>query len=282
MVICVLCTGVLMVIYVLCAGVLMVIYVLCAGVLMVIFVLCAGVLMGIKVIFMCRCVDWTWIWQPCDAVWPEAAGAVQPEYGGLPPHHGPCACPRTSHIPRHDQRQPECHSVCESTPPTRSKIIKRDMCIQYSQRGTFIWTPITAIYLNVFAENEHHDRWFLPKFRVVTGVQLPTAVNTARRGVQTPRIPIAGHGGPWWLIACFIQFTYTFCRQWKTVDRDDPSRATTANPRVRSSRNARVMTTRVNGCSVAVFDRVWIILTTAVRGFMKVPRWPYCSPTSCR
>jgi len=66
------------------------------------------------------------------------------------------------------------------------------------------------------------------------------------------------------------------CRQWKTVDRDDPSRATTANPRVRSSRYARVMITRVNGCSAAVFDRAWIIQTTGVRGFMKVPRWLYC------
>jgi len=43
-----------------------------------------------------------------------------------------------------------------------------------------------------------------------------------------------------------------------------------------SSRYARVMTTRVNGCLAAVFDRAWIILTTGVRGFMKVPRWPYC------
>jgi len=67
------------------------------------------------------------------------------------------------------------------------------------------------------------------------------------------------------------------CRQWKTVDRDDPSQAITANPRVRSSRYARVMTTRVNGFSVAVFDRAWIILTTGVRGFMKVPRWLYCN-----
>jgi len=66
------------------------------------------------------------------------------------------------------------------------------------------------------------------------------------------------------------------CRRWKTVDRDDPSRATTANPRVRSSRYARVMTTRVNGCSTAVFDRALIILTTVVRGFIKVPRWLYC------
>jgi len=63
----------------------------------------------------------------------------------------------------------------------------------------------------------------------------------------------------------------------KTVDRDDSSRATTAYPRVRSSRNARVMTTRVKGCSAAVFDRAWIILTTGARGFMKVPRWLYCS-----
>ena len=31
---------------------------------------------------------------------------------------------------------------------------------------------------------------------MVTGVQLPTAVDTARRGVRTPRIPMAGHGGP--------------------------------------------------------------------------------------
>ena len=151
--------------------------------------------------------------------------------------------------------------------------------IQYSQRGTFIWTPVTAIYLNVFAENDHRDRCFLPIFRVVTGVQLPTAVNTARRGVRTPRIPMAGHGGPWWLIAYFVQLTCTLCRRWKTVDRDDPSRATTANPRVRSSRYARVMTTRVNGCSAAVFDRAWIILTTGVRGFMKVPRWLYCNST---
>jgi len=66
------------------------------------------------------------------------------------------------------------------------------------------------------------------------------------------------------------------CRRWKTVDRDDPSRATTANPRVRSSRYARAMTTRVNGCSAAVFDRAWIILTTGVRRYMKVPRWLYC------
>ena len=144
--------------------------------------------------------------------------------------------------------------------------------IQYSQRGTFIWTPITAIYLNVFAENDHRDRWFLPIFWVVTGVQFSPAANTARRGVRTPRISMAGHGGPWWLIAYFIQFTCILCRRWKSVDRDNPSRVTTANPRVRSSRNARVMTTRVNGCSAAVFDRAWIILTTGVRGFMKVPR----------
>ena len=111
---------------------------------------------------------------------------------------------------------------------------------------------------------------FLPIFRVVTGVQLPTAVNTARRGVRTPRIPMAGHGGPLFLYNLHVQ-----CRRWKTVDRDDPSRATTANPRVRSSRYARAMTTRVNGCSAAVFDRAWIILITGVRGFMKVPRWLY-------
>jgi len=121
---------------------------------------------------------------------------------------------------------------------------------------------------------------FLTIFRVVTSVQLPTAVYTARRGVRTPRVPMAGHGGPWWLIAYFIQFTCTLCRRWKAVDRADPSRATTANPRVRSSRNARVMTTRVNGCSAAAFDRAWIILTTGVRGFMKVPRWLYCIITS--
>ena len=105
------------------------------------------------------------------------------------------------------------------------------------------------------------------------GRSIVHGVNTARRGVRTPRIPMAGHGGPWWLIACFIQFTCTLCRRWKTVNRDDPSRATTANPRVRSSRNARDMT---NGCSAAVFDRAWIILTTVARGFMKVPRWLYC------
>jgi len=81
----------------------------------------------------------------------------------------------------------------------------------------------------VFAEYDHRDRWFLSIFRVVTGVQLPTAVNTARRGERTPRIPMAGHGGPWWLIAYFKQFTCTLYRRWKTVDRDDPSRATTAN-----------------------------------------------------
>jgi len=68
--------------------------------------------------------------------------------------------------------------------------------LQYSQRGTFIWTPVIAIYLNLFAENDHRDRCYLPIFRVVTGVQLPTTVNTARRGVRTPRIPMAGHGGP--------------------------------------------------------------------------------------
>ena len=151
------------------------------------------------------------------------------------------------------------------------------LLIQYSQRGTFIWTPITASNINVFAESDHRDRWFLPICRVVAGVQLPTAVNTARRGVRTPRITMAGHGGPWWLNAYFTQFTSTLCIRWKTVDRGDPSRATTANPRVRSSRNARVMTTRVNGCSTAVFDRAWIILTTGVRGFMKVPRWLYCT-----
>jgi len=67
------------------------------------------------------------------------------------------------------------------------------------------------------------------------------------------------------------------CRRRKTVDREDPSRATTANPRVQSSGYARVMTTRVNGCSAAVFDRAWIIQTTGVRGFMKVPRWLYCT-----
>ena len=42
--------------------------------------------------------------------------------------------------------------------------------VQYSQRGTFIWTPIIAIDLNVFAEKDHRDRWFLPIFQVVTGV----------------------------------------------------------------------------------------------------------------
>jgi len=63
----------------------------------------------------------------------------------------------------------------------------------------------------------------------------------------------------------------------KTVDRHDPSQATTAYPRVRSSQNARVMTNRVNGCLAAVFDRAWIILTTGARGFMKVPRWLYCT-----
>jgi len=32
--------------------------------------------------------------------------------------------------------------------------------VQYSQRATFIWTPDTAINLNVFAENDHRDRCF--------------------------------------------------------------------------------------------------------------------------
>ena len=48
----------------------------------------------------------------------------------------------------------------------------------------------------MFAENDHRDRCFLSIFRVVTGVQLPTTVNTARRGVRTQRIPMAGHGVP--------------------------------------------------------------------------------------
>jgi len=68
--------------------------------------------------------------------------------------------------------------------------------VQYSQRRTFIWTSVTAIYVNVFTENDHRDGCFLPMFRVVTGVQLPTAVNTALCGVRTPRIPMARHGGP--------------------------------------------------------------------------------------
>jgi len=93
--------------------------------------------------------------------------------------------------------------------------------LQYSQRGTFIWTPITAIYLNVFAENDHRDRCFFPIFRVVIGVQNSPAANTAGRGVRTPRISMAGHSGPSWLIAYFIQFTCTLCRRWKSVDRDD-------------------------------------------------------------
>jgi len=100
--------------------------------------------------------------------------------------------------------------------------------IQYSQRGTFIWTPVTAIYLYKFAENDHRDRCFLPIFRVVTGVQLPTAVNTARRGVRTPRIPMAGHGGPWWLIAYFIQFTCTLCRRSLAGDHRGSSRSVIA------------------------------------------------------
>ena len=45
---------------------------------------------------------------------------------------------------------------------------------------------------------------FLPIFRVITGVQLPTAVNTARRCVQTPRIPMVGHGGPRWSMFLFL------------------------------------------------------------------------------
>ena len=32
--------------------------------------------------------------------------------------------------------------------------------LQYSQRGTFIWTPVTAIYLSVFAGNDHRDWCF--------------------------------------------------------------------------------------------------------------------------
>jgi len=64
--------------------------------------------------------------------------------------------------------------------------------------------PVRNLVLNT----RHRDlpqrvRWkwpprsvFLPIFRVVTAVQLPTAVNTVRRGVQTPRIPMAGYGGP--------------------------------------------------------------------------------------
>jgi len=67
--------------------------------------------------------------------------------------------------------------------------------VQYSQRETFIWTLVTAIYLNVFAENDHRDRCFAI-FLVVTGVQLPTTVNTVLRGVQTSLIPMAGHCGP--------------------------------------------------------------------------------------
>jgi len=80
----------------------------------------------------------------------------------------------------------------------------------------------------------------------------------------------------WSLVVNRLFYTCTLCRRRKTVNRDDPSRATTANPRVQSSRNARVITTRVNGCSAAVFDRAWIILTTGVREFMQVPRWLYC------
>jgi len=141
--------------------------------------------------------------------------------------------------------------------------------LQYSQRGTFIWTPITAIYLNVFAEKDHRNRCFLPIFRVVTGVQLPTAVNTARRGVRTPRIPMAGHGGPWWLIAYFKQFTCTLYRRWKTIDRDD-----ILTFGLRETRGSWPPgSTGVQ----SVFDRAWIILTTGGRGFMKVPRWLYCN-----
>ena len=95
-------------------------------------------------------------------------------------------------------------------------------------------------------------------------VQLPTTVNTADPDGRTRRSLISYNLHVKW-------------RRWKTVDRNDPSRATTANPRVRSSRYARVMTTRVNGCSAAVFDRAWIFLTTGVRGFMKVSLWLYCS-----
>jgi len=78
-----------------------------------------------------------------------------------------------------------------------------------------------------------------------------------------------------------LYYLHVQCRRWKTVDCNDPSRATTASPRVRSSRYARVMTTGVNWCSAAVFDRAWIILTTGVRGFMKVPRWLYCKSQFC-
>jgi len=34
------------------------------------------------------------------------------------------------------------------------------MTVQYSQRATFIWPPVIAIYLNVFAENDHRDLCF--------------------------------------------------------------------------------------------------------------------------
>ena len=63
--------------------------------------------------------------------------------------------------------------------------------------------PSPRFTLTCLLKNDHRDRWFLPKFWVVTGVQFSPAANTARRGVRTPRISMAGHGGPWWLIAYF-------------------------------------------------------------------------------
>jgi len=141
--------------------------------------------------------------------------------------------------------------------------------LQYSQRGTFIWTPVTAIYLNVFAENDHRDRCFFAD--ISSGHRCSIAHGSKHRATRCTNT-----ADPDGLTrrSLILYNLHVQCRRWKTVDRDDPLRATTANPRVRSSRYPRVMTTRVNGCSV--FDRAWIILTTGVRGFMKVPRWLYC------
>jgi len=80
--------------------------------------------------------------------------------------------------------------------------LNRTLSFGFRQRPTV--QPARNLHLN----NRHRNlpqrvRWkwpprsvFLPIFRVVTGVQLPTVVNTAARGVRTPRIPMAGHGGP--------------------------------------------------------------------------------------
>jgi len=71
----------------------------------------------------------------------------------------------------------------------------------YGMMCTYMYTHTVQPARNLHLNTRHRDlpqrvRWkwpprsvFLPIFRVVT-------VNTARRGVRTPRISMAGYGGP--------------------------------------------------------------------------------------